>query len=282
MIQIGGRLVEQDEINAANSEEEMIVGIMSSSQNVYAFHSMDALKFELRVRRSILRSAELMNQSEVKFATFDTTRSDPRYWIVTNYGAIRLRPGVKPSAAIQDIYSNSREYAFECAGAMLIIYYHAVLNVIGESAFNFLFPDIYIYSWHADSDLGLYPVYTRRFLPGDIVYFDNPDFDPQAPQWRGENAVFLGNDLYFGHGLGILSSEQMVITLNELRRPDAGRSSYLTNLVVRLNYTHLQQFAGSGRAYPRRKNQPALILHNENSIPYERYRYYMNKIFKRI
>ena len=39
--------------------------------------------------------------------------------------------------------------------AKVIIYYHAVLNSIGEYLFNQLFQNLYLYSWHSDPDLGI-------------------------------------------------------------------------------------------------------------------------------
>ncbi|MCP3026411.1 protein-glutamine gamma-glutamyltransferase [Halobacillus sp. A5] len=282
MIQVAGRPYGIDDAESPDRLERIIIELMSRASAVYSFPTEQGLQFEINLRKNIVQSAESMSKSDVSFATFETTRSNPQYWVLTNYGALHLRPGVQPADAVEDIYVNSGQYAFECAGAMLIIYYHAVLQVLGARTFNFLFPDLYIYSWHADSDLGLYPLNTRNYLPGDVVYFDNPDFDPSAPQWRGENAVAMGEYLYFGHGLGVLSEKQMVETLNELRRPGAYTSSYLTNLVVRPTFSHLQQFAVRGQSEFVRKYQPALILHNESSIPYERYRYYMNKVFKQL
>ena len=60
----------------------------------------------------------------------------------------------------------------------------------------------------ADSELGIKPYYTNYIIPGDVVYFNNPDFDPLTPQWRGENAVVLEDGTYFGHGIGIATAEQ--------------------------------------------------------------------------
>ncbi|MFG6149217.1 protein-glutamine gamma-glutamyltransferase [Halobacillus sp. B23F22_1] len=281
MIQVAGVVFQPNDLGTMDSREQMIIRQMVDSPSMYTYGSRDELIFEIKLRKEIVKSAELMNDSQVEFATFETTRSNPDYWLFTGYGALRLRPGVRPSDAITDIFTNSRLYAFECAGAMLIIYYHAVLQVIGEAAFNRIFPDLYIYSWHADSDLGLYPSYINRFLPGDVVYFDNPAFDPSAPQWRGENAIVVGRDLYFGHGIGIMTAKEMIETLNRLRREGAIQSAYLTNLVVRPSFRHLQQFAVMTRNGPVRKYQPAMILHDENSISYDRYRYFFSKVFKR-
>lgn len=96
-----------------------------------------------------------MNDSNVHFARFKSSRCNPQYWHLSSVGGFLLKRGVKPSDAIQDIYLNSSLYAFECATGMVIIFYYAVLNLIGESLFNQLFQRIYLYSWHADSDLGI-------------------------------------------------------------------------------------------------------------------------------
>ncbi|WP_376766752.1 hypothetical protein [Peribacillus huizhouensis] len=40
--------------------------------------------------------------------------------------------------------------------------------------------NIYLYSWHVDPDLGIQSIHTDHFLPGDVVYFNNPDLDPES------------------------------------------------------------------------------------------------------
>nr|WP_318036157.1 protein-glutamine gamma-glutamyltransferase [Halobacillus amylolyticus] len=190
-----------------------------------------------------------------------------------------MRQDVKPSDAIQDIYKNSSQYAFECAGAMIIIYYHAVLNAIGEYSFNQLFPNIYIYSWHFDPDLGIQTIRTDDFLPGDIVYFNNPDFDPQLSQWRGENAVVLGDGTYFGHGLGIRTAEEMIQALNQRRIPGSNQSAYLENGAKRPAFKHLARFSMPSRNYSFVKYQYAVVPHNETSISFERYMFLLIAVY---
>lgn len=281
MIRISGMPFQQTDLWPSSSPERMIIQSLLEAPMVYSYESIDELSFELKLRKNIMLSARLMNQSNAQFATFENSRCNPQYWELTRHGGFRLQQGVNPSVAIQDIFINSSLYAFECAGAMLIIYYHAVLNVIGESTFNHFFPDTYIYSWHFDADLGIHPTYINTFVPGDVVYFKNPDVNPQTSYWRGENAVVLGDGLYFGHGIGIQTADQMIQSLNQYRIPGARRSAYLTNIVARPSFKNLEKISKFSRDLPHRKFKYVVIQHNECSIPFDRYRFYLNGIYNR-
>ncbi|OMP68327.1 protein-glutamine gamma-glutamyltransferase [Domibacillus epiphyticus] len=274
MIQISGTSFQQSDMWPSGSIESMIIQQMNEDTVVYSYQSIGELSFELQLRKNIILSARAMNQSNVRFETFANSRSNLQYWHLTRTGGFLLRNGVKPSDAIRDIYLNSSQYAFECSTAKVIIYYHAVLNLIGESLFNQLFQNIYLYNWHADPDLGIKSHYTGHFLPGDVVYFNNPDFDPQTPQWRGENAVVLGDGTYFGHGLGILRADQMIHALNQMRMPGANQSAYLTDIVARPSFKHLKKLSTSQPGYSIYKNHPILVNHIESSTPFNRYVFY--------
>jgi protein-glutamine gamma-glutamyltransferase len=271
MIRLSGMPFQQSDMWSSRSIESMIIQRMNEDTVVYSYQSIGELSFELTLRKNIILSARAMNQSNVRFEVFANSRCNPQYWHLTSIGGFLLRHGVKPSDAIQDIYMNSSQYAFECATAKVIIYYHAVLNLIGESLFNQLFQNIYLYSWHADPDLGIKPNYTSHFLPGDVVYFNNPDFDPKTPQWRGENAVVLGDGTYFGHGLGIKTAKQMIHALNQKRMSGANQSAYLTNSVTRPSFKHLAKLSMSQPSYLIHKYQYIVVHHNESSVPFDRY-----------
>jgi protein-glutamine gamma-glutamyltransferase len=270
MIQLSGMPFQQSDMWSSDSIESMIIQWMNEDTVVYSYQFIGELSFELKLRKNIILSARAMNQSNVRFEVFAKSRCNPQYWHLTSTGGFLLRHGVKPSDAIQDIYMNSSQYAFECATAKIIIYYHAILNLVGESLFNQLFQNIYLYSWHADPDLGIKSNNTGHFLPGDVVYFNNPDFDPQTPQWRGENAVVLGDGTYFGHGLGIKTAERMIHALNQRRMPVANQSAYLTSSVTRPSFKHLAKLSMSQPAYSIHKYQH-VVHHNKSSIPFDRY-----------
>ncbi len=139
MIQIAGEPFQQSSMWPTGGIERAIIQRMNNNPTVYSYSSVDELSFELSLRKNIVLSARAMNQSNVQFAVFENSRCNPQYWLLTNTGGFQLRQGIKPSDAIQDIYSNSSLYAFECATAMIIIYYHAVLSLIGEQLFNQFF-----------------------------------------------------------------------------------------------------------------------------------------------
>ncbi|OXS69549.1 protein-glutamine gamma-glutamyltransferase [Priestia filamentosa] len=283
MIQIFGMPFQQTDMWPSGSIESMIVQRMNEDQIVYSYQSVDELSFELKLRENIIASARAMNEGHADFEIFENSRCNPQYWHLTRSGGFQLKRDVMPSDAIQDIYKNSSLYAFECATAKVIIYYHAVLNSIGEHLFNRLFRPLYLYSWHFDPDLGIHAIKTRHFLPGDIVYFNNPDFDPEASWWRGENAVVLEDDTYFGHGVGIGTAEQIIDALNQKRKPGEGnQSAYLTNSVARPSFKHLANISMLPRGYRDYKVQYIKVHHNEISISCDRHLFYLNEVYKRI
>ncbi len=270
MIQLAGMPFQQGDLWSSGSIERMIFQRIIEDTIIYSYQSIGELSFELKLRKNILLSARAMNQSNVRFESFSKSFCNPQYWHLMKSGGFLLLNGEKPSDAIKDIYTNSLQYAFECATAILIIYYHAILNVLGESLFNQFFQNIYLYGWHADPDLGINATYTTHLLPGDVVYFNNPDFDPKTPYWRGENAVVLGDGTYFGHGLGILTADQMILALNQVRKTGSNQSAYLTNKIGRPSFTYLAKLSISQLGYSVYKYQQ-IFHHNESSVPIDRY-----------
>ena len=241
----------------------------------YSYSFVDEISFELKLRKNIIVSARAMNKSSVEFEIFANARCNPKYWNLTNVGGFQLKPDVRPSDAIQDIYNNSSLYAFECATAKVIIFYHAVLNSIGEELFNQYFQNLYLYSWNFDPDLGLISIPSPQFLPGDVVYFNNPDFNPETPWWRGENAVVLEDDTYFGHGLGIMTKEKVIQALNKMRKPNSNQSAYLMDRVTRPNFNHLAGLSMQFQRVTPYKIQHVVIWHNESSISFNHYLSYL-------
>lgn len=216
----------------------------------FEYESEHHLWFEMLLRAEIVEAARSLNESGVQFAVFSEARCNEQYWLLTPQGGFRLRPGVMPADAIRDIFRNGPLYAFECATAIPIIYYKAVLEALGDRQFNRLFQNLLLYSWNYDSDLGLIQehVSPRLSVPGDVLYFDNPDHDPNMPEWQGLNVVVLGEDLFYGHGLGIATGWEIVAGLNRLRRPGSIVSAHLLDLIVYPDFLYLSQFAPAMRA----------------------------------
>ncbi|MBM7573376.1 protein-glutamine gamma-glutamyltransferase [Aquibacillus albus] len=282
MIQITGMPFQLSDQWPSNSTEKLIIQQIQADPIVYSYQSIDELLFELKLRKNILVSARAMNQGHAQFAPFAKSYCNPEYWELTKNGGFQLKPGMLPSEAIQDIYKNSSLYGFECATAKVIIYYHAVLNSIGEQLFNQLFANLYLYSWHFDPDLKIQTLNTNHFIPGDVVYFNNPDVDPERSWWRGENAVVLGDGTYFGHGLGIRTADQIIQALNKRRKPESDQSAYLTNLVTRPSFSHLAKISMLSRNYPAYKIPLIAIHHNESSISCGQYLIYLNNVYNQI
>lgn len=206
--------------------------------------SPDALEFERKMRDGIVESAEALNASGVDFATFDESRCNPQFWTLTNNGGLQLRPSVSSTIGIRDIFQNGHLYAFECATAMVIVLYKATIGAIGEQAFNRYFRDLYLWDWNYDDNLRLITTYHKdEMLRGDVVYFKNPDHAPDKPEWQGENAIKLGNDLYYGHGIGITTAEVIIDSLNQERVPGSTTSAYFTDEALHPDFEYLQQLS---------------------------------------
>ncbi|OCA90340.1 protein-glutamine gamma-glutamyltransferase [Bacillus sp. FJAT-27225] len=275
MIQLSGVPFQQSENWQFGSIEKTIINQMQNSPVLYSYYSEPELLFELKVRKNIIQSAKEMNNSQAAFTTFAYARCNPRYWQLTTEGGFLLRPDVQPADAILDIFRNSSLYAFECATAIPIIYYHAILKSMGTNIFNSLFQDLYLYSWHTDTDVGIITFYSNHFLPGDVLYFNNPDFDRRKPQFRGINAVALDDGRFFGHGFNIRPSQEMIQILNEKRKPYSDQPAYLTKLVTRPSFKYLFGMASwfrNGNAY---KMQRPIVHHGKSSISYAHYLYYL-------
>ena len=225
----------------ANSIENQLLHMMASSLDIYQYNSPSTLKLELNLRKEIVNAATELNDSGLSFAVFHKSRCNHRYWSRTNEGGFVLNAGAAPARAINDIFINGGEYATECATAIMIVYYKALLTVFGEDLFNQEFPRIYLYSWESEPILGDMVVkdHVSTILIGDGAYFENPDYNPETPQWQGENVIALPNSMYYGHGIGIASAGDIIAALNAERRYGATEPAYLSHSVNRLDYQKL-------------------------------------------
>jgi protein-glutamine gamma-glutamyltransferase len=244
MIKVAGKDFDPSTISgqfSSNGTENQVLAKLAKSDETYHYDTVDQLIFELKLRANIVKAAKDLNDSSFAFKIFRKSKANPDYWKRTNEGGFELQDGVKPSDAIADIYKNSSLYGTECATAMVIVYYKALLDTLPEPLFNKLFSDIYLMNWtHLDPDLGIVTVDDPAdYLPGDARYFKNPDVDPLTPEWQGENVFDLGNGLYYGHGIGITTGEKIIKALNGARKADATRSAYLMDMAERPDFKNL-------------------------------------------
>lgn len=244
MIEIAGSSIDTSTIInqfVEKSIESKIVNILSSSNEVYKYDSENQLKFELILRKSIIKAAKDLSLSRISFRVFIKSKCNTDYWNRTNEGGFALKNGVKPSEAVKDIYIHSSYYGTECSTAIVIIYYKAFVDILPEDLFNESFSEIYLMNWqHLDHDLQIinYPK-AADYLPGDCRYFKNPDVDPLTPEWQGENVIDMGGGAYYGHGIGITNADSIIEALNRKRIKGSKVSAYLLDLTKRPNFKYL-------------------------------------------
>ncbi|WP_028988276.1 protein-glutamine gamma-glutamyltransferase [Thermicanus aegyptius] len=223
--------------------EKKIFLAMLHSEGAYVYPSLHTLRFELRLREATVESAKLLDATPAGFASFAASRCNPQYWNRTREGGFRLKEGVEPATALLDIFENGEKYAFECATAVVIVLYRSVLTLLGRETFNRLFAGLYLWDWKVDRDLGLTTRKDVDYYPGDILYFANPDYDPRTPHWQGENTILLDDNLYYGHGIGITTREEIIRFLNRYRKPGSSLSAGMKNAASRPSYRYLAQFS---------------------------------------
>jgi protein-glutamine gamma-glutamyltransferase len=237
-----------------DSVERQLLEQLSKSAEIYRYDTLEQLEFELSLRGEIVDAARALNHSGLRFAVFHKSECNPEYWDRTSNGGFRLKSGVKPSDAIRDIFQNGRKYATECATAMVIVHYGALLEVFSEERFNRLFPSIYLMDWHDLDpllrDIGI-PKKVADILLGDRCYFKNPEVNPKALEWQGENVIVLPNGLYYGHGMGIANADQIIRLLNANRKEGATQSAYfMEDTAARPNFRRLEEASRSAAARP--------------------------------
>jgi protein-glutamine gamma-glutamyltransferase len=232
-----------------NSVEIQLLKALSESNVQVRYDSIKQLKFELQLRKETVKAANQLHESGLRFAVFHKSKCNEDYWTRTENGGFSLNYGAEAGQAINDIFENGSLYATECATAMVIVIYKALLNVFGADLFNSVFQTVYLMNWHSLDpvirEIGA-PREAGDILIGDRAYFKNPDVNPKTPEWQGENVIVLPDELYYGHGIGIMNANRIIRALNQNRKSGASRSAYLMQSVSRPNYKRLAEvFYGS-------------------------------------
>lgn len=238
MITINNHTVQPEKLmkEISNNEQKTIIKQMASFSKIYAYPTIEQLKFELLFRSNTMKAARDLNKSGVKFTTFTYAFPNKKYWNRLSNGGFLLKMNISPSTAILDILKNGKLYAFECSTAIAICLYIATLYSIGSTRFDLLFNRLYLMDWQFDDDLPIFQKYGDDFLPGDVLHFNNPDFDPKQPHWRAENVIYFGDDQYYGHGVGIRNASTIIKFLNKKRKPNPEHSAYLMRMITRPHY----------------------------------------------
>lgn len=226
------------------SPEREFLRRLADSSYVYVYSSPEELQFETRLRRHIINASLALYRGRMAFRIFQESRCNEDYWIRRPDGGFELRPDARPSEAVGDIFTNTRLYATECATAVMMIYYKAILDSYGPDLFDRTFDRIILMNWQ-DMD-ELINVTTHRnlpdYFPGDCRYVKNPDVDPITPEWQGENIIDLGDGSYFGHGIGIGNVDFFIRALNRNRIEGSDVSAYLMDSATRPDFRGLYRY----------------------------------------
>lgn len=223
------------------SPEYEALSKLSESTRVYTYLSPGELEFEMDLRRGIIEASLALYRKRLAFRIFQESTCNEYYWDRRQDGGFVLRPGVRPSEAVEDIFTNTRLYGTECATAIVIIYYKAVLDAYKPELFDRTFTRIVLMNWR-DMDRLIDPATYRGlsdYLPGDCRYVRNPDVNPLTPEWQGENVIDLGGGRYYGHGIGLGNIDYFISALNRNRREGAQVSAYLVDAATRPDFRSL-------------------------------------------
>jgi protein-glutamine gamma-glutamyltransferase len=244
MVRINGNTVTSADLSGLirpGSIKQRIAAEMMQSNTVFTYPSLSILDFELDSRESIVNMSERLNNSLFSFRLFKDSICNQAYWDRTYEGGFRLKRDARPHEAIRDIFKNSKLYGTECATAIVIVFYLGLVEVMPEGLFDRLFADIYLMDWkYLDRDLGVRTYGgVKDSLPGDCLYFINPDVNTETPEWQGENVIQLLNGYYYGHGIGIATANTIIRELNRNRFSGSQNSAHLLDQIVKPNYQYL-------------------------------------------
>ena len=221
MIKINHKWLDVSQIQPgiASAKSLEILQCLAEDSNVFEYRNFGDFNFEIQLRNRVIEAAIALDKSGPDFSTLEESQSNQRYWHLSKDGTFTLQPGILPHAALVDIFMNGRLYAFECGTAMVVTFLKAILDLIGPRNFDHLFSDLFLYDFRPPQNMALIIHQGRDYLPGDCVYFKNPDHDLATPEWQGENAILLGNNLFYGHGIGITTAQGIIDELNSNRKP---------------------------------------------------------------
>jgi protein-glutamine gamma-glutamyltransferase len=196
-----------------------------------------------------------LNKSGIDFELWQNHRFNPELWEPDALGAgtFHPKPGVRASEALLDIFENGERYGFECATAMVVVHYKAILDLIGPERFDRIGTDLIVGPWRYEWDLAtvrrdkgssMKPAAPERIgelRAGDYAYFKNWDVSPAgaAAGWKGENTIYLGKDengvdLFYGHPFGVTTADKIVEHLNGHRNPGSTTSASMMDSVGRI------------------------------------------------
>lgn len=126
---------------------------------------------------------------------------------------LQLQPGVDAASAVDDLFQNRQNYAFDCSTAVRVVGLKAELDTLGAESFNGSHADLALFGHYDDVDgrmdsgawnvsagptvdygagteLGAFDPSTDQLRAGDIRYFENPG--DTTTENQGWNVIYLG------------------------------------------------------------------------------------------
>jgi protein-glutamine gamma-glutamyltransferase len=206
-------------------------------------------------RAHVVQAAKDLAASGASFSgSHESDKVNQDLWTMGYGGKMQVRKWLadggigKPSTALRDIFSNGKSYGFECATAMMVIYHKAILDHVGDEAFDKLFSEprnLAFFRWDIeDSDYVDAKKLVHRpmpLAPGTHYYFENPDAAPENSAFRGENVLYLGEGQFYAHGIVgdsgtyLVTEKDIVDTLSALRAAGADTPPRRVNMAMWLD-----------------------------------------------
>jgi len=194
---------------------------------------------EIAFRARVVTAAKDLAASGASFSgSADGDRVNQKLWTMGFGGRMQVRKFLeggeigKPSAALRDIFDNGHKYGFECATAMMVIYHKAILDHVGDEAFDAMFTEpknLAFFRWSIEDDdfLDVKKLVHKPtpLMPGSHYYYTNPDASPENSAFGGENVLYLGEGQFYAHGIVgssgtyLVTEQDIMDTLSALRRP---------------------------------------------------------------
>jgi hypothetical protein len=198
----------------------------------------DAADFKLRGNtvNAAHQFNDAMRSGRVSFeGDLSQQKYNEQYWepqMIDGKQFWHVKPGVKPSDAINDMF-NGGEYSMDCAASANIVLLKAKMDTIGADKFDQQYNGLAINGWDTGTDpsgMGMLQFdgdgpldgfsgdphtlggSSANLRPGDMAYFRNPDVRQGESANQGENAIYLGNDgngepIFFGNPIGMATGE---------------------------------------------------------------------------
>jgi protein-glutamine gamma-glutamyltransferase len=225
---------------------DVAVSAGASAVNVKAIEQ--AFADEVRVGAAMVAACEAMGRARHDFELINDHRANPDFF-TTSAGTFTLKPAKSAAAAVDDIFKSPSKYGFECATALVIVYYKAMLELLGPKDFDRICSDLRIGPWDQEDHLARSLVRdgsstseataARRatLRVGEYGYFRNWDVSPKGREegWQGENVIYLGGDRFYGHPFGVSTEKHIVDELGTFRNPGSTRAASFLDLRRKLS-----------------------------------------------